>query len=80
MLDPASGATRAAIDLPRDHYLTLVGRHLVDVGEGPGCHARLAGYGLDGAIAWRRTVKLGRTRDKWCDSYFARDAPPATPP
>ena len=33
VLDPASGATRAAIDLPRDHYLTLVGRHLVDAGE-----------------------------------------------
>ena len=78
VLDPASGATRAAIDLPRDHYLTLVGRHLVDAGESSppvrsGCKARLTGYGLDGAVVWRRALKLGRTRDKRCDSYFAHD-------
>ncbi len=51
------------------HHLTLVGRHLVDAGSG--CTARLTGYGLDGAVAWRRALKLGRTRDKRCDSYFA---------
>ncbi len=78
VLNPASGATRAAIDLPRGHFLTLVGRHLVDPGENSppvrsGCTARLAGYGLDGAFAWRRTLKLGRDRSKRCDSYFARD-------
>jgi hypothetical protein len=71
VLDPASGATRAAIDLPRDHYLTLVGRHLVDAGSG--CNAGLTGYGLDGAVAWRRALKLGRDRSKRCDSYLARD-------
>ena len=45
VLDPASGASRAAIDLPRDHYLTLAGRHLVDAGASSapprsGCTAR----------------------------------------
>ena len=78
VLDPASGATRAAIDIPRSHYLTLVGRHLVDAGESSpparsGCTARLAGYRLDGAVAWRRALKLGRDRSQDCDSYFARD-------
>ena len=76
VLDPASGASRAAIDLPRDHYLTLAGRHLVDAGASSppprsGCTARVAGYGLDGAVAWRRSLELGRTRDKRCDAYYA---------
>ena len=71
VLDPASGATRAAIDLPRDHYLTLVGRQLVDAGSG--CNARLTGDGIDGAVVGRRALKLGRTHDKRCDSYFASD-------
>ena len=78
VLDPASGATRAAIDIPGGHYLTLVGRHLVDSGESSpparsGCTARLTGYGLDGAVVWRRALKLGRDRSKRCDSYLARD-------
>ncbi len=72
VLDPARGATRAAIDLPRDHYLTLVGRHLVDAGSG--CNARITGYGLDGAVAWGRSLKLGRDRSKRCDAYLAHDA------
>ena len=78
VLDPASGATRATIDIPRGHFLTLAGRHLVDAGESSppvrsGCKARLTGYGLDGAVAWRRALKLGRDRSKRCDSYLAHD-------
>jgi hypothetical protein len=79
VLDPASGATRAAIDVPQGHHLTLAGRHLVDPGESSppvrtGCTAHVTGYTLDGAVVWRRAVKLGRDRSRRCDSYFATDA------
>jgi hypothetical protein len=78
VLDPATGATRATIDLPINHYLSLVGSSLVDPGENDSsarsrCNAHATGYGLDGAVAWRRVLKLGRDGSKRCDSYLAGD-------
>jgi hypothetical protein len=76
VLDPAGGTIRASVDVPEDHYLSLVGRHLVDPGENSSsarsqCNARATGYGLDGAVVWRRVLELGRDRSKRCDAYLA---------
>ena len=78
VLDPASGATRGRSTSRATTTSRSSARHLVRRGRGLAAgalrlHGSPAGYGLDGAIAWRRSLKLGRTRDKSCDSYFARD-------
>ena len=59
---------------PRDHYLHARRRATSSTARlGLHTHGALTGYSLDGAVAWRRALKLGRDRGKRCDAYLARD-------
>lgn len=79
VLDPATGAVRASIDVPRGHGLELVGDRLVDGGptsakarKGKPCSSTVTSYSLTGSVQWRRTLPVRKLRGE-CDGFFVYD-------